>query len=149
MHILLYSALTDRIVVLQKLENQKFQYLTKKVCFLSQSNSESIKTAALQRTFRFFYCVAMKKEVIVFENTPHYYDVSITNYDCKQLEGKRLLVAILAVCQPGYKNKLHVWTCLIITLRLRMKREQESYQEHKHVFPSDVWSSNSFSHLQL
>lgn len=90
-----------------------------------------------------------EKQKYLFLKTPQcYYDVSITNYDCKQLEGKKIFWVPLWL-SVSYKNKQHVWTCVVITFRLRTKRGQKSYREQKHVFHSHVWSSNYFTHLQL
>lgn len=106
--------------------------------FLSHHrSSESIKLSyppALQGTFLFLLpCLKMKTEVFAIENSPSYYNVSAKNYDCKQLEGKSHSGAILAFCKPGYKNKVPLWACLVITLGLRMKTGKK-YLKHKHVF---------------
>lgn len=106
--------------------------------FLSHHrSSKSIKLShppALQGSFLFLLlCLKMKKEVLAIENSPNYYNVSAKNYDCKQLEGKSRSGAILAFCKPGYKNKVPLWACLVITLGLRMKTGKK-YLKHKHVF---------------
>lgn len=64
----------------------------------------------------FLLCLKMKKEVLAIENSP-----SAKNYDCKQLEGESHSGAILAFCKHGYKNKVPLWACLVITLGLKMK----------------------------
>lgn len=63
----------------------------------------------------------MNKEALAIENSPGCYNVSAKNYDHKQLEGKSHSGAILAFCKPGYKNKVPLWACLVITLGLSMK----------------------------
>lgn len=79
----------------------------------------------------------MKKEVLAIETSPKYYNVSARNYDCKQLEGKSHSGAILAFCKYGYKNKVPLWACLVITLGLRMKTRKKNLTQTC-VFHSDI-----------
>lgn len=66
----------------------------------------------------------MKKEVLAIENCSGYYNVSAKKYDHKQLEEKSHSGAILAFSKHGYKNKVPLWACLVITLGLRMNTEE-------------------------
>ena len=74
---------------------------------------------ALQGTFlHLLLCLKMKKEVLALENCSGYYNVSAKNYDRKQLEEKSRPGAILAFSKHDHKNKVPLWACSVITLRL-------------------------------